>query len=98
MNNRYKMTKTGLLVSGLLPIMLLFNSCKTAKQNEPKERHQVMIENKGMGMIYVDKIPCNTVMKASDSAGSNTDFYCYLVGFVDSLATVKPQDKQDIET
>jgi hypothetical protein len=81
----------------LLAASGLFYSCKEVKQTHATRKHLASVNNRGIGMIYVDKISSGAVIKTSDSTG-DTEFYCYLVGFVDSIITMKPKDNKDLAT
>jgi len=87
-----------LLITGLVSGAIWFSACNSAKSNVVAEKHQAQIHKEGEGLIYVDEVSCKTVILDEDSAGSLTSFHCFRVGFIDSLAVAKAQDKKSIET
>jgi hypothetical protein len=91
------MIKTGLLIFSLPGWMIFMNACVSKKQGKPVERHAAEINNKGIGMIYADKIPCNAVMQETRDTGSHTVFHCYRIGFIDSLFVAKATGKKDLD-
>lgn len=94
------MKKTIIILQGLLPLLALLHACghmERTHKDSGVETHQLQKQNKGTGMMYVDEVACNTMMRETDTAGSNTCFRCYVVGFVDSLSLVNT-DKNNTET
>ena|ERR1700694_1101551 len=55
--------------------------------------HQVEIREKGIGMIYVDRVPNSVVMKNGQDTSS---FVSYLVGFQDSNAISNPAKRTEL--
>jgi hypothetical protein len=94
------MTKTILSSLALLPVIVVLNGCSSVdhtSRNTAMEVHQAQVRNKGTGMIYVDEIPCNTMMRENTSNGKYC-FRCYTVGFVDSLLLANATGKKNTET
>jgi hypothetical protein len=97
MTGLIEMKNRKLMLTGIAAIVIA-TACNTKKQNEVPEKHAVQIEKEGAGMIYVDKISCSSVIQSTDSAGSDTGFRCFRVGFIDSLAAAKAADKKSLAT
>jgi len=87
-----------LMISGIISGAICLSACNSAKSNMVTEIHQAQIQKEGIGMIYVDEVPCRTVIQNEDSAGSFTAFHCFRVGFIDSLTVAKAPDKKSLET
>ena len=81
----------------VVSMVLTIAACNSKKKIEIKENHEGQVQKEGTGMIYVDNISCNSVMQGSDSAGSNSAFQCFRVGFIDSLVVAKAADKKSLE-
>jgi hypothetical protein len=86
--------------TGLTSMLLLFLliACGPKKETTVQETHEIEIKKPGEGMIYLDKIDCKAVVQEVDSAGSETIFHCFRVGFTDSLELAKPTNKQTMAT
>lgn len=102
MNKLNKIVNKGLFVLCMSAGISFLTGCESNAGSDKKagvtERHQVQVQKKGEGMIYVDKVPCNAVMRTADSSGSVAGFQCYLIGFIDSLPHAPAADKKDIAT
>ena len=78
-------------------LCLFVAACAAAKDKQESERHGSSIHKAGSGMIYADSSDCNRVMKITDSGDGTTEFKCFRIGFIDSLALGKATDKKDLE-
>ena len=76
--------------------MIWLSACTSAQSSMLVEEHEAQIQREGAGMIYIDKIPCSTIIQSEDSDGT-TSFHCYRVGFIDSLAFGKAADKKSLD-
>jgi hypothetical protein len=77
----------------VITVMIHF-SCKQSKGNEPPRRkHMAEIGLRGTGMLYLDIVPNETVMKMTDTSGG-TEFFSFLIGFVDSIANPGGSDPE----
>ena len=84
-----------LMITGIMSIVI-WSACNSARSNIVAEMHQAQIQKEGIGMMYVDKISCSSVIRSEDGAG-NTSFRCFRVGFIDSLAVAKATDKKSLD-
>jgi hypothetical protein len=77
----------------LLSASIVVAGCGSSASGIPREQHQAAVHSVGAGMIYVDKIDCQRVMRAKD--GEAVVFHCFQIGFIDSLVIARARDKAD---
>lgn len=80
-----------------MSVIIWLSACNSAKSNIVTEVHQAQVHKEGQGMIYVDEISCSSVMRSIDSNDGSSSFYCFRVGFIDSLAVAKAIDKKSLD-
>lgn len=96
--NSLKYISDKVLINIIL-VVIIITGCN---RNEQKlntaslQIHWAEIRNKGIGMIYIDKVDCNTALEKADTIGNLTRFHCYKIGFIDSMPA-QPIDKKQIE-
>ena len=88
-----------LIVTAAISVIAWYGCDTKAAKKETglKEIHNAEIRDRSGGLMYVDRVSCDAVLQEQDTAGSNTEFHCYLVGFVDSSVVAKAADKQSEE-
>jgi hypothetical protein len=94
------MTKPTLPASSLLVLLIALNGCSSmdhTSQNMATETHQAQVRRERTGMIYIDEIPCNNLVR-EDTIDGNYCFRCYTVGFVDSLLLESATGKKTTKT
>lgn len=57
--------------------------------------HYLQIQEKGIGCIYLDKVPPETVLSEAKSLNGKTHFCAYKVGFEDSVLVTDKQQLLD---
>jgi hypothetical protein len=88
----------------VLPIILLgmflsFCSCMgkhSSKLAFGVGSHEIEVREKGIGMIYLDRVPNSKVMRENSNT-KGTKFYSYLVGFQDSSLITDNKKKLERE-
>lgn len=69
----------------LIWLQQLVISCQhTEKKERTKIRHLAEIEVNGAGMLYLDAVPIESIMRKQDTA-SHRVYYSFLVGFRDKV-------------
>jgi hypothetical protein len=92
------MTRKNIWISSIAATLLLVYACSTVDRThtDATEKHLAQVQREGNGMIYVDEIPCSTMME-TDTTNSSTCFRCYVVGFIDSIAVTNTNTKENTE-
>lgn len=75
-------------------ICVAWSSCKSDHNAKKiaQRSHWIEVKRPSVGLLYMDSIPLNTVMKVTDVETQN-NFRAYLVGFKDSVLTMNKTDR-----
>jgi hypothetical protein len=83
-----------LFFSGCIVVLFVCSCQQPGRQGEVRgKRHMAEVNMKGMGMMYLDKIPNSAVMQIDSTDPS--EYQSYLVGFIDSNLVIAPDSAKE---
>jgi hypothetical protein len=90
--------ETIFFIKMFLAAVVMITGCKQKTKTGSRNagEHWAEVKMQGVGMIYIDEVPCSSVLSEVDSGKGETEFHCYRVGFVDSLPA-KAKDKKELD-